>query len=142
MEEIAGGNPSADVRAATSFNVNDEDVSVKAVVETRTRQMIREEVPSWRRKRISGARSERGAPGEVTLPFVRYRLLVLVLVLVFARAQSLPIFNRCISRLLPARASSCTGGRRGKTGRQEQKRTGKKWKINKFKPNPSSRIYM
>ncbi len=28
--------------------------------------------------------------------------------LVFARAQSLPIFNRCISRLLPARASSCT----------------------------------
>ena len=34
--------------------------------------------------------------------------LVLVLVLVFARAQSLPIFNRCISRLLPARASFCT----------------------------------
>ena len=36
------------------------------------------------------------------------RVVVLVLVLVFARAQSLPIFNRCISRLLPARASSCT----------------------------------
>ena len=35
-------------------------------------------------------------------------VLVLVLVLVFVRAQLLPIFNRCISRLLPARASSCT----------------------------------
>ena len=30
------------------------------------------------------------------------------MVLVLACAQSLPIFNRCISRLLPARASSCT----------------------------------
>ncbi len=35
-------------------------------------------------------------------------VLVLELVLVFTLAQSLPIFNRCIPRLLPARVSFST----------------------------------